>query len=78
MAEEVKERTFSEMQAGDGHVVPENLYVIKRAKVNYEQFWSEKTNKFGPLLDATFYTETPSNVVSNGEVVDYRQVIGLK
>lgn len=78
MTEEVKERSFSEIQAGDGRIVPENLYVIKRDVQGYNQYWSEEKHRFGPLLEATFYTEKPVDMLSNGILVDYKVEIGLK
>lgn len=69
---------FSELQNRKPYVAPENILVIKRAGVDYLQYWSEEKNKFGPLLEATIYNETPTNVVDNGEVADYRKLVGLK
>lgn len=78
MVEEVKERSFSEIQAGDGRVIPENLYVLKRANVPYNQYWSEEKRKYGPLLEATYYTEKPQEIKETDEIVDYKVEIGLK
>ena len=78
MTEEVRERTFSEMQAGDGRKVPENLYVLKRANVPYNQYWSEEKGKYGPLIEATYYTERPTEVKQTDEIVDYRKEVNIR
>lgn len=78
MTEEVRQRTFSEMQAGDGHKVPENLYVLKRANVPYNQYWSEEKRKYGPLIEATYYTEKPQEIKKTDEIVDYRKEVNIR
>lgn len=69
--------TFSNLENKKEYVAPEHILVIKRTNVDYEQYWSEEKRKFGPLLEATIYNETPKTIVENGEVVDYRKIVGL-
>lgn len=70
--------TFSNLKNKEQYVAPEHILVIKKTGVNYEQYWSEDKKRFGPLLEATYYNEMPTSVVENGEIVDYRKIIGLK
>lgn len=77
MSEEVKEKLFSEIGKGNEWVRPEHIYVIKRTGVDYAQYWSENTKNFGTLLEATSYNEMPSVIPENGEVVEYRKMIGV-
>lgn len=69
---------LSELMKESNWVAPENIYVIKREDVDYDQYWSDVTHKFGSLLEATTYTTMPKDVVYKGVVVDYRKVIGIK
>lgn len=78
MSEEVKEKLFSEIGKGNEWVRPEHIYVIKRTGVDYAQYWSENTKNFGPLLEATTYDKMPEDLMTNGEVVEYREVVGVK
>lgn len=72
------EKMFSEIGKNSDWVRPEHIYVIRRTGVEYAQYWSEDKKRFGPLLEATSYNTVPTNVVENGEVVDYREVVGVK
>ena len=69
---------LSELMKESNWVATENIYVIKREGVDYDQYWSDEKHKFGPLLEATTYTTMPEDVVYKGTVVDYRKVVGLK
>ena len=77
MSEEVKEILFSEFGNVNVLVSPVHIFVIKRTGVDYAQYWSENTKNFGPLLEATSYNEMPSVIPENGEVVEYRKMIGV-
>lgn len=74
----MSEKLFSEIGKNSDWVRPEHIYVIKRTGVEYAQYWSEDKQKFGPLLEATYYNDMPQEIMKNGEVVDYREVVGVK
>lgn len=79
MSEEVKEKLFSEMgQDNVGWKRPEKMMVIARKGVSYPSYYNEKTQKFGPLLEATIYCDTEPATVENGVVKDYREIVGIK
>lgn len=79
MAEEVKEKLFSEMgQDNVGWKRPEKMLVIARKGVSYPSYYNAHTNKFGPLLKATIYTDNEVPNVADAEVVDYRKIVGIK
>ena len=61
-----KENKTQEVQA---------LYLIKRTGVEYNQYWSELKQKFGPLLEATYYTTTEVVLPENSEIVDFKTAI---
>lgn len=69
---------FSNMIKESNWKAPENIYVVKRAGIDYDQYWSDEKHRFGPLLEATIYTEMPEEIVKDSTVVNYREVIGLK
>lgn len=74
----MSEKMLSEIGKGSEWVRPDHIYLIKRTGVDYAQYWSEDKQKFGPLLEATTYDVKPTKIVDNGEVVDYREVVGIK
>lgn len=71
--------TFSELEKNT-FVPPKQILVIKRTNVDYEQYWSEEKNRFGPLLEATIYDGKTLPEICNeyAEMIDYREVIGVK
>lgn len=69
---------FSDMMKESNWKAHEKVSVIKRANVDYDQYWSEKNQKFGPLLEATLYEDVEVPSVNGGVEVNYREVIGLK
>lgn len=77
MTEEVKVRSFSEMANAHKWERPESMLVIKRSNISWNQYWSEKTQKFGPLLEATIYTDSVPTI-EGGEAVSYRDVLAGK
>lgn len=79
MTEEVKERLFSEM--GKDNVdwkQPESMLVLKKKGISYSAYYNVSKNTFGPLLEATIYEGNEVPNVENAEIVDYREVIGVK
>ena len=57
---------------------PETILVIKRKNVSYDSYFNTKTNSWGGLLDATIYTDNEIPSIEDGEVIDYRELIGVK
>lgn len=78
MTEEVQERKLSEIGKGNEWVKPESMLVIRRKNISYPAYFNAKTGKWGGLLDATIYTGNEVPDVKDGEVVDYREITGLK
>lgn len=79
MAEEVKEKLLSEMgKSNEGWVKPESMLVIKRKNVGYASYFNAHKQKWGGLLEATIYTGNEVPEVKDGEVVDYRELVGTK
>ena len=77
MTEEVKVRSFSEMAGGPKWEPAETMLVIKKGNVCWNQYWSEEKKKFGPLLEATIYTDSVPTI-EGGEAVSYRDVLAGK
>lgn len=79
MSEEVKEKLLSEMgKSNEGWVKPESMLVIKRKNVGYASYFNAHEQKWGGLLEATIYTGNEVPEVKDGEVVDYRELVGTK
>lgn len=57
---------------------PETMLVIKRKNISYNSYFNAKTNSWGGLLDATIYTDNEVPNVQDGEIIDYRKLIGTK
>jgi len=77
MTEEVKETLFSEMgKNNEGWVRPESMLVIKRKNVSYASYYNAHEQKWGGLLEATIYTGNEVPEVKDGEVVNYRELVG--
>ena len=51
------------------------LVVIKRANIDYDQYWNEKTGKFGSLISATKYGEDNVPTVEGGVAVDFAKLL---
>lgn len=79
MTEEVKETLFSEMgKNNEGWVRPESMLVIKRKNISYASYYNAHEQKWGGLLEATIYTGNEVPEVKDGEVVNYRELVGVK
>lgn len=79
MTEEVKEQLFSEMgKSNIGWKRPETMLVLKKKGISYPAYYNVETKKFGPLLEATIYTDNEVPNVADAEVVDYRKIVGIK
>lgn len=78
MTEEVKEKLFSEIGKGSTWVRPNTMLVLKKKGISYSAYYNAKTNKFGPLLEATIYEDNEVPNVEDAEVLDYREVVGVK
>lgn len=78
MTEEIKERKLSEIGKGNEWVRPETMLVIKRKNISYPAYYNVYTGKWGGLLDATIYTGNEVPYIEDGEVVDYREITGVK
>lgn len=67
---------FSEMGKSNlNWIRPEKLSVIK-GNFDWDCYYNAETNKFGPLLEATVYTNEVPNI-ENGTAVDYREMLHL-
>ena len=73
----MSEKLFSEIGKGSEYIDPKHMWVIKAKNRSYNAFWNDSTKTWGGLLEATVFTEEVP-LIDNGEVVDYREVIGLK
>lgn len=79
MTEEVKEKLLSEIGKSNANwKKPEKMLVFKRKNIAYSAYYNEKTGKFGPLLEATIYTDNEVPNVKDADIVDYREVVGVK
>lgn len=58
---------------------PETMLVIKRKNISYNSYFNEETNKWGGLLNATIYVDNKDIPnIEDGEIIDYRKLIGTK
>lgn len=78
MTEEVKEKLFSEIGKDKEWIRPQTMLVLRKKGLSYPAYFNAKTNKFGPLLEATIYEDNEVPNVKDAEVLDYREVIGVK
>lgn len=69
---------FSETLKSETYVKPEKLLVLRHKERDYPSYYNEHTNKWGGLLDATIYTGNEVPDVPESELVDYREITGIK
>lgn len=70
---------FSDMVKDSAtYVKPEKMLVLRHAGWSYPSYYNIHTHKWGGLLDATVYTENEVPNVPDSEVVDYREITGIK
>lgn len=68
---------FSEMLPKEEWKPYNSMLVIRNTNRSYPCYWSSEKNKWSGLLDATIYTDNEVPNISDGEVVDYREITGL-
>lgn len=79
MTEEVKEKLLSEIgKSNAGWTRPKTMLVLKKKGIAYSAYYNAHTNNFGPLLEATIYTNNEVPNVKDADIVDYREVVGVK
>lgn len=78
MTEEVKEKLFSEIGQGSEWVRPNTMLVLKKTGISYSAYYNASKKSFGPLLEATIYEDNEVPNIENAEIVDYRELVGVK
>lgn len=79
MTEEVKEKLLSEIGKNNaGWTRPKTMLVLKKKGIAYSAYYNAHINNFGPLLEATIYTDNEVPNVKDADIVDYREVVGVK
>ena len=54
------------------------MLVLRHVGWGYPSYYNIHTHKWGGLLDATVYTGNEVPNVPDSEVVDYREITGIK